>query len=81
MGVKLKEKVYLGDQKTAFRVVKIGKLNGEKAVGIIRQADYTAFNKGEVVQITRWIPVADLVRDDGRRGWRERWRQMDIPFT
>lgn len=80
--MKLTDKVYLGDVKGPFRIVKIGHLLGEKAVAVIKSADYADYNKYGVngVEIARWIPIADLVKDEGRRGWRERWRQTDI-FT
>ncbi|MCK5316279.1 MAG: hypothetical protein KAJ55_00115 [Anaerolineales bacterium] len=77
---KLTDKVYLGERKTPLRVAKIGKLRGEKAVALIRQSDYTEYNRRGIgaVEIIRWIHVADLVKDIGRRGWRERWRQTEM---
>ena len=78
----VRDRVFLGEQKTPFRVASIGSLRGEKAAGLIRQADYTEFNRlGEkAMPIVRWVPIADLVRDAAARGWRERWRQLDLPF-
>ena len=74
------DKVFLGERKTPLRVVGTTKLHDERAVQLIRQGDYAEFNRGGrgAVKIIRVIAIADLVRDTGRRGWRERWRQAEM---
>ena len=76
-------KVYFSGRKTPYRVIGFTKLNDEKAVELIRQSDYTDFNRfgRKAVQVARTIAVADLVRDTGRRGWRERWVQLDLEMA
>jgi len=93
VNIKQGDKVFLGDKKTPFRAVTLGKLNGEVAIGVCRGADSKLLNdwikekaRGtkvpvtKVVPIARWIPVEDLVRDTVRRGWRERWQQIPLPL-
>ena len=81
MKIEIRDRIFLGDRKTPFRVASFGQLQGERAVGLMRQADYANWNKGQPVEIVRWLAVADLVRDTGRRGWRERWRQVEMGLT
>jgi len=93
MPVQQGDKIFLGEQRTPFRAVTMGRLNGEKAVALCKSGDAKALNDwiknhhmdsyGPVtdhVFIIRWVPVADLVKDTRRRGWRERWRQLDLPL-
>lgn len=90
------EKVFLGGRKTPYRIVGFGHLHGEKAVALIRNSeisDYRRWRKlqsmgakdvgdaSDYFEIARRVPVADLVWDIKKRGWRERWQQveMDLP--
>ena len=85
------DKVFLGEKKTPFRVATMGRVNGEKAAGLCTSGDLKALNfwikssrmdscgpVTDYVQIVHWIPIEDLVRDTRRRGWRERWKQLDL---
>jgi hypothetical protein len=96
MKIKLEDRVFLGDRKGAFRVVGFGELHGEKAVALINNAeigiyrDWLKFRETwdqhnppgtYPFKIVRRVPVADLVRDHERRGWRERWRQQELDFS
>lgn len=93
MEIKLEDRVFLGTRKGAFRVVGFGELHGEKAVALINNSeigtyrDYMAHREEwhkrmpENVypfEIICRVPVANLVRDTKRRGWRERWEQVEM---
>jgi len=91
--IKQGDRIFLGEQKTPFRAVTLGHLNGERAVGVCASGDSKALNDwlknhtldsyGPVskhVPIIRWVCLADLVRDDLRKGWRERWQQIALPL-
>jgi hypothetical protein len=93
MPIEQGDKVFLGEQRTPYRAATMGHLHGEKAVGLCRSGDTGLLNDwikyqeldsyGPVtshVPIARWIPLADLVKDPDRRGWRERWRQLSLPL-
>lgn len=87
------DKVWLGERKGAFRIVGFGKLHGERAVALVRGADLRYYRRWRKIQgmtedfdldhhdffeIIRRVPVADLVWDEKKKGWRERWRQQEL---
>ena len=78
-GPRVGDKVFLGDRKTALRVLSIGKLYGEKAVELTNEwAKRALFKRGRTQvppRIVRTIAISDLIRDVPRRGWREMWGQ------
>lgn len=94
MKIKLEDRVFLGERRGAFRVVGFGTLHGERAVALIRNAEIGEYRRWRELQklgavkegppfpfeIVRRVPVADLVRDTDRRGWRERFRQVEMEF-
>jgi hypothetical protein len=93
MEVKVGDKVYLGDRRGAFRVVGYKVAERERCVCVCTGAHYSEFNKARRhvkadpwqepppgVLVSAVVPVADLVRDTRRRGWRERWRQTEFDF-
>ncbi len=81
------DKVYLGERKTAVRVLSVTHLRGERAVKLGRAKDLAAWRRWVVlgrpkdsrpaVVVLATVPIADLVRDIPRRGWRQRWQQTE----
>lgn len=76
------DKVYVEGRKGALRVIGVKILNKEVALVLASQSDVQG--KAESLKLRpdctacAVIPVADVVRDFGRRGWRERWKQQDL---
>lgn len=75
-------KIHLGQQRKVFRVMGFRTLRGKQAVALCAPEDYAQWNEsrraGALVECpapARIIPIADLVKDEGRRGWREREQQ------
>lgn len=75
--ISIGDKIFFEGRKTPFRVCRHGRLNGEAAVDLIRPSDWTAFRRRGQAHVARTIAIADLVRC--KSGWRERWRQLEIP--
>jgi hypothetical protein len=81
-GPKLGEKVFLGDRKTPFRVIGFCAVEKEPAVELAAQGD-TRLVRGTLrlkpdKALRARIPIANLIKDRLKRGWRERWRQQDL---
>ena len=91
--IQIKDKVFLGQQKTPFRVIGFEEVGHERFVVLCTSSAFPAFNKlrglklndpwmppPPGIPVARRIPVTELVRDVKRRGWQERWMQYDFPF-
>ena len=76
MQIEKGSRVWFSGRKTPYRVMGFTKLNGEKAVELIRQGDYPEFNRGNAVPVARTVAIADLLKTRG--GWKERWVQLTL---